>query len=309
VITGGRPDLSATYQNPLDCLIVGGGPAGLTAALYLARFRRDVLVIDDGKSRAALIPESHNYPGFTDGVSGEALLARLADQARQYGARTRRGRVDRLDRDGELFIVRIDGTMARARRVLLATGIVDDSPDLPDLDTVVERGALRYCPICDAYEALDKTIGVLGRAEAAAKKALFLRTWSRDVTVLATDTPDPAVAAELAAAGVAVMDERVVSLARDGERICAHGERGGVHAFEVIYPALGCTVRSGLARALGARCDDLGLMIVDDKQKTSVAGLYAAGDVVSDLHQISVATGHAAIAATAIHNGLARNSR
>jgi thioredoxin reductase (NADPH) len=296
-------------DQPLDCLIVGGGPAGLTAALYLARYRRDVLVVDDGASRAALIPESHNYPGFTDGVSGESLLARLTEQARQYGASLHRARVETLARDGDLFVAGAGETRFRARRILLATGIVDDSPDLPDLDSVVERGALRYCPICDAYEALDKTIGVLGRTTAAGKKAMFLRTWSRDVTVLPTDTPERSACDELAAAGVAVMDERVVGLARDGARISVRGERGAVRAFEVIYPALGCQVRSDLARALGAKCDDIGLLIVDDKQTTSIAGLYAAGDVVSDLHQISVATGHAAIAATAIHNGLERNAR
>jgi thioredoxin reductase (NADPH) len=301
--------LGAVCDQPLDCLIVGGGPAGLTAALYLARYRRDVLVIDDGNSRAALIPESHNYPGFTHGISGEALLARLSEQARQYGARLDRGRIEALARDGDLFVADAGETRLRARRVLLATGIVDDSPDLPDLDSVVERGALRYCPICDAYEALDKKIGVLGRTAAAAKKALFLRTWSRDVTVLPTDTPKRSACDELVACGVAVMNERVVHLTRDGARIRVSGESGAVHTFEVIYPALGCKVRSDLARAIGARCDDLGLMTVGDRQQTSVEGLYAAGDVVSDLHQISVATGHAAIAATAIHNGLARNLR
>jgi thioredoxin reductase (NADPH) len=300
--------LSEPFSHPLDCLIVGGGPAGLTAALYLARYRRDVLVVDDGASRTALIPESHNYPGFSDGISGEALLARLGEQAEQYGARRRRGRVEAVERDGDLFVAEMGRQRLRARRVLLATGIVDDSPDLPDLEFVIERGALRYCPICDAYEALDKKIGVLGRATPAAKKALFLRTWSRDVTVLATDAPEPALTGELARAGIKAM-ARVAGLAREEHRICARSIGGEMHEFEVVYPALGCQVRSDLARGLGARCDDIGLLLVDDKQKTSVEGLYAAGDVVSDLHQISVATGHAAIAATAIHNGLPRNPR
>ncbi|MDQ2080992.1 NAD(P)/FAD-dependent oxidoreductase [Xanthobacteraceae bacterium Astr-EGSB] len=293
---------------PLDCLIVGGGPAGLTAALYLARYRRDVLVVDDGASRAALIPESHNYPGFSDGISGEALLDRLGEQAEQYGARRLRGRVEALRREGGLFVAHSDGKSLHARRVLLATGIVDDSPDLPDLEYVIERGALRYCPICDAYEALDKKIGVLGRATPAAKKARFLRTWSRDVTVLATDAPEPALAAELARTGIKTM-AGVAGLTREEHRISVRGINGEMHEFDVVYPALGCQVRSDLAREMGARCDDIGLLLVDDKQKTSIDGLYAAGDVVSDLHQISVATGHAAIAATAIHNGLPGNPR
>ena len=300
--------MSELSNQPLDCLIVGGGPAGLTAALYLARYRRDVLVVDDGASRAALIPESHNYPGFSDGISGEALLLRLGEQAEQYGARRLRGRVEAIEREGDLFVARTNGQSLRTRRVLLATGIVDDSPDLPDLESVIERGALRYCPICDAYEALDKKIGVLGRAVPAAKKALFLRTWSRDVTVLATDAPEPTLTDELARAGIRTVG-RVAGLIREGQRICARGIDGAMHAFDVVYPALGCQVRSDLAHNMGARCDDIGLLLVDDKQKTSLDGLYAAGDVVSDLHQISVATGHAAIAATAIHNRLPDNPR
>jgi thioredoxin reductase (NADPH) len=300
--------LSAARTDPLDCLIIGGGPAGLTAALYLARYRRNVIVVDDGASRAALIPESHNYPGFSDGISGETLLARLGDQAEKYGARRHRGRIETIARDNGSFVAVAGNQRWTSRRVLVATGIVDDNPDLPDIESVVERGALRYCPICDAYEALDRRIGVIGRAAVAARKALFLRTWSRDITVLATDLPDGRKIDELACAGVKLI-ARVNSLVREGERICALGDDGETRDFDVVYPALGCHVRSDLARGLGAKCDDIGLLIVDDKQKTSVDGLYAAGDVVSDLHQISVANGHAAIAATAIHNGLPRNPR
>ena len=296
----------------LDCLIVGGGPAGLTAGIYLARFLRNVLVVDEGKSRAALIPESHNYPGFVYGVSGEELLARLRAQAQEYGCRELQGRIDRLTRKGEVFIAEADGAVLAARRILIATGIVDEGPDLPGLDDFVERGSLRYCPICDAFEALDQRIGVLGRTTSAAHKALFLRTYSRNVLVLPTDdpAPDETVRAELAAAEVTLLSRRVTALARRGNRIAAQCNNGEIcEEVDVLYPALGCHVRSDLARGLGAQCDDIGLLVVDDKQKTSIDGLYAAGDVVSDLHQISVATGHAAIAATAIHNSLPPNWR
>lgn len=295
----------------LDCLIVGGGPAGLTAAIYLARFRRDIVVVDDGASRAALIPESHNYPGFADGINGEVLLAKLREQADQNGAGRHDGRVSALERDGDHFTGRTDRRSFRAHRVLIATGIVDDSPDLPNLDEFVERGSLRYCPICDAYEASDRKIGVLGRTATAATKALFLRTYSRDVTLLPTDDPGahPDICTKLTAAGVTVPHERVIALARSSDGIAATTQAGRVIDIEVLYPALGCQVRSDLALALGAKCDDIGTLIVDSHQRSSVDGLYAAGDVVSDLHQISVATGHAAVAATAIHNSLAPNYR
>ena len=127
------PQTLQSGDEPLDCLIIGGGPAGLTAAIYLARFRRRVLVVDDGNSRAALIPLSHNYPGYT-GIAGTDLLALLREQSEQYGARHLRGRVTQLDQDGDQgLIARTADTAIAAKTVLLATGIVDENPDLPGL--------------------------------------------------------------------------------------------------------------------------------------------------------------------------------
>jgi thioredoxin reductase (NADPH) len=159
---------------------------------------------------------------------------------------------------------------------------------------------------------MDQHIGVLGRAATACKKALFLRTYSRDVTLLATDdvkTLDPKVAKTLADAGVRIPDRPAIDVDRDGDKIEVVFEGGARLDVDVLYPALGCEVRSTLATDLGAKADDVGCLKVNDKQQTSIEGLYAAGDVVTDLHQISVATGHAAIAATEIHNRLSRNLR
>jgi thioredoxin reductase (NADPH) len=293
----------------LDCLIIGGGPAGLTAATYLARFRRNALLIDDGGSRARLIPETHNYPGFL-GISGVKLLAHLRAQAEENGARLQAGRVEALRKADGAFVARVGGRDLRARRVLLATGIVDESPALPGMKDAIYRGALRFCPVCDGFEARDERIAVLGPLRTAAGKARFLRTYSRDVVLLPTEEPerDSEVAGALIKDGIE-LERRVVDIDRSGDKItavCADGERLTV---DVLYPALGCDVRSELAVALGARCNDIGNIYADDKQRTSVDGLYAAGDVVTDLHQISVATGHAAVAATAIHNSLPPNYR
>jgi len=293
----------------LDCLIVGGGPAGLTAAIYLARFRRNVLLVDEGQSRARLIPETHNYPGFL-GISGGDLLASLREQAERNGARLQEGRVEELRKDDGAFVARIGNTDFRAQRLLLATGIVDESPDLPGLRDAIYRGALRFCPICDAYEATDQRIGVLGPLRMAAAKARFLRSYSRDVVLLPID--DPAKSSDETQAlqhdGI-VVEERVADVDRTGDKIVIVFGNGRRLPVDVLYPALGCEVRSQLATALGARSNDIGNLHVDDKQRTSVEGLYAAGDVVTDLHQISVATGHAAVAATAIHNSLPPNPR
>jgi thioredoxin reductase (NADPH) len=296
----------------VDCLIIGGGPAGLTAAIYLARYLRNTLLVDDGQSRARLIPESHNYPGFTN-ISGPELLKALRTQAEQCGVRFAHGRVDALRRgpDGR-FAASLGADGIHASRVLLATGIVDESPDIPGLREVIYRGAIRFCPVCDGFEAMDRHIGVLGRLQTACKKALFLRTYSREITLLPTDSPDNVNAEQLRLlqdAGIAIAPEPVVDIERDGNAITVVFRGGGRREVDVLYPALGTDVRSDLATALGARCDESGCIHVDAHQRTSIEGLYAAGDVVSALDQIAVATGHAAIAATAIHNSLPRNFR
>lgn len=289
----------------LDCLIVGGGPAGLTAAIYLARYRRNIKLIDAGESRAALIPESHNFPGFK-GINGRALLVRLREQAERYGADLAHGAVTELRREANGFAARCGKADIHARTVLLATGLVDARPDTEGLREGIAHGAIRFCPICDGYEAMDKSIGVIGPLAHAGPKAIFLRTYSRDVILFPTNMDGDRTA--LTGAGVTIA-ARPLSVEPERERVAVKTEDGERHVVDTLYPAMGCTVRSELATALGADCTGVGNLHVDEQQRTNVEGLFGAGDVVSDLHQLSVAVGHAAIAATAIHNGLARNLR
>lgn len=289
-----------------DCLIVGGGPAGLTAAIYLARFRRHVLLVDGGKSRAECIPKSRNHPGFAAGISGPELLARLREQAGHYEVPIMADSVNALCKDVDGFIARVQGEEIHARSVLLATGITDVDPDLPGLQRAVARALVRYCPVCDGYEASEKTIAVLGSIERAAGKADFLRCYSKSVAVLPL-VRESGQAADLRQRGIELIDSAPVRFEQTQETITVTLQSGKTRSFDVLYAALGCTVHSDLARALGALCNSMGNIQVDSKQKTSVEGLYAAGDVVSDLHQLSVAEGHAAVAATAIHNSLPLN--
>jgi thioredoxin reductase (NADPH) len=294
-----------------DCLIVGGGPAGLTAAIYLARFRRKILVVDDGASRAALIPESHNYPGFR-GIPGKELLARLKQQAKEYAVAFQDSRVTELKRhNADSFTAVTRSDEFRAQSVLIASGLVDATVDIPGVDTAVRDGAIRYCPICDGYEATDRRIGVLGPISSAGPKALFLRTYSRDVTVFVTGNErqdDCSSTTELRQADIRLAAQPT-KIERAGTALTLTCEDGRTYEVDALYPALGCTIRSEIARRLGSRADHTGMLHVDAHQRTSVEGLYAAGDVVTDLHQLSVAIGHAATAATAIHNRLARNFR
>jgi thioredoxin reductase (NADPH) len=295
-----------------DCVIVGGGPAGLIAAIYLARYRRKVLVYDMGDSRALAIPNTHNYPGFVDGISGPGLLKRLRDQVQQYTVECRPARVETLQQcnSNSGFIIKAAGNEVSARCVLLATGLSDKAPAMAGLDEAVSSSFVRYCPVCDAFEAMDKNIALLGPVDNIAEKALFLRAYSRSVTILPAGAPGSAHDIDKLRAlniHVASTPPQRIRLVSDGiEATLESGER---RHFDVIYPALGCDVHSELAKALGARCNAIGCIEVDNKQQTTVDGLYAAGDVVSDLHQLSVAAGHAAIAATSINNALPRSFR
>ena len=174
-------------DHPLDCLVVGGGPAGLTAAIYLARFHLDVTVVDSGDSRASWIPVSHNHAGFPDGIPGTELLGRMREQARRYGAQVEAGRVTRLERDGDLFAAEWGSGPVRARAVLLATGVTNRRPQMDEAahDEALARGLLRYCPICDGFEVTDKAVGVIGTDEHGIREAVFLRSYTERVTLIA----------------------------------------------------------------------------------------------------------------------------
>ena len=291
-----------------DALVVGAGPAGLVAATYLRRFRRDVRVVDAGDSRAAWIPLSRNLPGFPDGVTGPDLLARLRAQAERYGARVVRGEVARLDPvPGGFTAVLDDGGTIRARRILLATGGMDISPDLPAAREAVRGGWLRQCPICDAYEITGQRVALIGEGTCRVREALLLRSYTNDLTVLTLGRPMDLPAddrAVLRAAGIAIVEEPVNALRVEDERAVVRLASGAEPQFDALYSALGMHIRSGLATAIGAHADDDGALLVDAHQQTSVPGLYAAGDLVRGLSQVSVAAGEAAIAATAINRSL-----
>jgi thioredoxin reductase (NADPH) len=162
--------------------------------------------------------------------------------------------------------------------------------------------------VCDGFEATDKKLAVYGDMQDAMRKALFLRTYTRCLTILPT-SPSKESCGDAADAGIAIAPSPPERFWQTAAGVGAQLSSGERLEFDTIYPALGCTVHSDLATSLGADCNSAGLLRVDENQQTSVDGLYAAGDVVSDLHQLSVAEGHAAIAATAIHNGLPRNFR
>jgi thioredoxin reductase (NADPH) len=294
----------------LDCLIIGGGPAGLTAAIYLSRFHLKILLVDAGKSRASMIPCTHNHAGFPDGISGKELIVRMKEQARLYGTRIEEDRVTRLDCEGELFTAAWGSGSATAKTVLLATGVTNRRPPMDEAlhDDALARGLIRYCPICDGYEVTDKKVGVIGSDSNGVAEALFLRSFTADITLIAPHAEldlEPEDHQRLEAAGIVMVDGPAQAVAITGDCIVVDTAEGHF-TFDSVYPALGSDTHTQLAEMVGARLDEDGCIGVDARQRTSVPGVYAAGDVVIGLDQISHAMGEGGVAATTIRNDLAK---
>ena len=297
------------HPTALDCLIIGGGPAGLTAATYLGRFRRTAVLVDAMSSRAAWIPKTHNLIGYTEGISGPILLEKMRSQAELYGAEWITGEVLALFRgiDGT-FSGLVEGRTITARRVLLATGGLDVEPELPGIRDAVRSGLVRYCPVCDAFEASGRRVALISYGECRVKEALLLRSYTADLTVLTLGREmhiSPADEQTLHDSDIKVFHDPIVGLSRLNESIVTRLQhRDNPLLFDILYSALGTRIRSELATSLGADADADGALIVDRHQRTTIPGLYAAGDVVRGLSQINIAAAQAAIAATSINSEL-----
>jgi len=294
----------------LDCLIIGGGPAGLTAAIYLARFHLDIMVVDGGKSRASWIPCTRNVSGFPEGIEGTELLQRMRDQACKYGAKIETEFVTKLERDEKsgLFTATWGSGCVTARTVLIATGVTNRRPPMDEElhDQALSRGLVRYCPICDGYEVTDKKVGVIGSDSHGVAEALFIRSYTADVTLVAPDkalnlkTDDQR---KLKEAGIDCVDGPAQAVAISKDCIVVDTAEGH-YAFDSIYPALGSDTHTQLAEMVGTNLSNDQAIVVDRLLRTNVPGLYAAGDVVIGLDQISHAMGQGGVAATAIRNDL-----
>ncbi|WP_228461831.1 NAD(P)/FAD-dependent oxidoreductase [Paracoccus liaowanqingii] len=284
-----------------DCVVIGGGPAGLTAALYLARFLRSVTVFDGQDGRARMIPRTHNLTPFPDGIPGQELLDRMQSHARRYGAVIQTGTVEAVERQGNAFQVRTDRQAVLARNVIFATGVFNHRPPLSARDHALglARGLLRYCPVCDAYEVRDKRIAVLGSGTHGLKEASFLRHYSPSVTLVSPDG-----APGTARNGIRVLQAALTGIALSETEILMTLQDGETRPFDTMYVALGTTPRTDPAGCLGVELDEDGHIAIDAKQKTNLDGVYAIGDVTNGIDQIAVAMGQGAVAATAIHNDL-----
>jgi thioredoxin reductase len=307
-----------------DCIVIGAGPAGLSAALFLARYRRRVLTFHHNSPRNLY---SHGVHGFLGhhGIMPEELLARGRDEVTKHGGLIVEGCVTKVERIGaEHFRVQTgdeqkasDETSKtfEARRILLATGLRDLTPDCPGF-TDFYGISVHHCPDCDGYEVSDKRVAVLSRGREAIGFTLNLLTWTDKLTVL-TNGDEGNITdehrARLAHFNIPLMNGRIIGLEGDTvtkriERVCF--EEGEPLECDALFFNLGTEMSGELHEMLGCRLDEeCGLIAVDDEQQTSVAGVYAAGDITPHSQLAIVAAAEGAMAAIHIHKSLIPEER
>jgi thioredoxin reductase len=291
-----------------DVVVVGGGAAGLSGALMLARARRSVVVVDAGAPRNAPAAGVHGLLG-RDGMPPAELLARGRAEVSAYGGEIVRDEVAAVGRDGDRFAVRLaGGGTVRARRLLVTTGLVDELPDVPGLRERWGRDVV-HCPYCHGWEVRDLAIGVLATGPTSVHQALLFRQWSADVTLFLhrAPAPDPEQAERLAARGIAVISGEVAALEVAGDRLA--GVRladGTIIAREVVAVAPRMVARAGLLASLGLRAVEhpsgAGEHVpADPTGRTEVPGVWVAGNVTDLTAQVGAAAAAAAFAAAQIN--------
>jgi thioredoxin reductase len=290
-----------------DVVIVGGGAAGLSAALVLGRARRRVAVVDAGAPRNAPAAHMQGYLS-RDGLPPSELLAIGRAEVAAYGVEVVTGAVARIEGSVEAgFAVHLDGGgELAARRILVATGLGDDVPDLPGVRERWGRDLL-HCPYCHGWEVRDQPLGVLGSNPGSIVHAQLVRQWSEDVTYFAhTQEPTPREAAELEARGIRVVHGEVAGLVVEDDRLAgvALADGGFVARAAVFVRPIPTPHRDGLLPSLGCRLDETGFPVVDGTGRTTVAGVWAAGNAADPRAQVITAAGGGSAAAIAINADL-----
>lgn len=293
---------------PYDVAVVGGGPAGLCAALWLARYLHRVVVVDSGDPRNWETRGVNGYLGH-QGIRSPELRALGREECTKYGVEFVSGIVDEaINESGELFAICLrGGTTIEAHRILLAIGIKDYWPDIPGLERCYGE-TVHVCPDCDGYETCDKKTVVVGKGRKAVGLALALSTWTRQI-VICTDGKDADMSQvlldKLKALNIPVLDapiKRAISKEKEIVGIELEGEMS--LDCERLYFAIGQYPSDDLGAQLGCKRDEMGRLVIDDRNHTSVKNVYAAGDIVPGAQMAIVAAASGAISAIAIHASL-----
>lgn len=291
-----------------DCIVIGGGIGGLAAGVYLSRFNLHVMIIDDNKSRASLIPVSYNFPAFPEGISGKDILERMTAQYNRYGNKLIKDKVISVNQLSEnRFKVRTENKAYLSKTIILATGVFDIEPSCPNLVNAIKNGVVRHCLICDGYEQKNKRIAILGDNLEAVNHALLLHTYSSDLTIIMINKKfvlSSSNLERLRCHKIRFIYSRISDMKVTGKKIQIFLDQDSQN-FDTVYSALGIKPQFEKGINLGIRYNKDKLIMVNSRQETNVKGVFAVGDIVPGLNQMTVACTHAAIAATRIFNILA----
>jgi thioredoxin reductase len=309
------PRVGGMTETPLfDVAIVGGGPAGLTASIWLARYLHRVVVIDSGDPRNW---ETRGINGFLGhpGICPADLRHKGREEARTEGTTLCDAvceLVEKVD-DDRFELILAGGEKLAARRLLLAIGVRDVWPDIPGLEDVYGANA-HVCPDCDGHECVDKKVVVIGKGRKAVGLALNLTTWTPDIVICTNGAPPdfdlPEYGEKLGANHIDVLESPITCVDHRGARVHSISFEDGISLdCDKIFFSLGQYPADDLGRQVGCDRDAGGHIIVDDAYHTSVRNCFAAGDIVPGPQLAIAAAGDGAIAALAIHKSLVPDAR
>lgn len=296
-----------------DVAIVGGGPAGLCAALWLARYLHKVVVVDSGDPRNWETRGINGYLGH-QGIRSPDLRAIGREEGAKYGVEYVSGVIDEaINETGELFAITLhEGGVIEAERILLAIGIKDVWPDIPGLDRCYGETA-HVCPDCDGFETRGKKTVVIGNGRKAVGMALALTTWTRQIVICTNgEAPDmqQGLLDQLKSLNIPVLDQPIGCVVSKSSEISGLELAGGMSLdCERLYFAIGQYPADDLGAQLGCKRDPLGRLMIDDRNHTSVKNVYAAGDITPGPQIAIGAAASGAVAAMAIHASLVPESR
>ena len=303
-----------TYDTPhYDAAVVGGGPAGLSATIWLGRYLHSVVMIDSGDPRNWEARGVHGYLGLPD-IPPPELRGLGRDEARRFGAELVDGCVQTASRvNDDLFrLILEDGRIYEAKRLVIAIGIKDIWPDIPELERCYGETA-HHCPDCDGYEARDCKTVVVASGRKAAGLAMALATWTRQIVICTNGQPaeiDAANLAKLDALNIPILVQRITRLGAVGGEVRQLELEGGMSLdCERLFFAIGHYPADDLGVQLGCERDEEGMIVVDEAQHTSVRNVFAAGDITPGPHLAISAAAEGTIAAMAIHKSLLPDER
>lgn len=294
-------------ERSAQVIIVGGGLAGLSAAIYLARAKRQLLVVDSAKSMARWEPKVENYLGFPAGISGSLLLERARRQATRFGAKFQRDLIASASTSNGRFDLEGKASSYSCDRLLLATGVFHIPPDLPGLNSCIGH-SIFFCKDCDGYRVQGKRVAVYGWNNETVRYAIAMLSYAAEVCVV-TDgrnpTWDQMHRRALSERAIPVFRDAIARFERMGSHVRALRLHGGERrAIDALFTTRGDIVWNDLGKALGAKLDREGQIITDIGMRSSVKGLYAAGCVTPANCQMIIAAGQGAIAAQSINGDL-----